>query len=278
MSVRFSRRGIPRLITEPAKQFRYLTPTLNVLPTHFKTTPLLSSRSFHILASPLECLNHISDLFSLRRIAGFTRQPIIIWEPRPASCSAENLDDFIRAVRLVDVFSPNHIELAAIFGILMPTKVDRVVIQEMASKFLKAEIGSSGHGAVIVRAGQDGCFIHSATQPAKWLPAYYEAVDAEAQKAGASPKVIDPTGAGNAFLGGYAIGFLQTGSAVEAACYGTVAASFALEQIGIPALSRSSSGEELWNDVSVSSRLREYKLRVRVGVGATEVSRNEVTN
>lgn len=135
---------------------------------------------------------------------------------------------------MVDVFSPNHVELAAIFGILMLTSADRVAIQEMASKFLEAGIGSSGHGVVIVRAGEDGHFLNSATQPAKWLPPFYEAMNCGGQNTAASPKVVDPTGAGNAFLGGYAIGFPQTGSAVEAACYGTVASSFALEQIGIP--------------------------------------------
>lgn len=191
-----------------AKHFKYLTPTLEILPTHFESTPLLSSRSFRILASPLECLHTIRDLLSLRRMASFTRQPMIIWEPRPSSCSPENLDAFFRAVSVVDVFSPNHVELAAIFGKLMSTSVNRLAIQEMASKFLTAGIGSSGHGAIIVRAGEDGCFVNTARQPAKWLPAYYEALDCGGQNKVASPKVVDPTGAGNAFLGGYAIGFL----------------------------------------------------------------------
>lgn len=177
---------------------------------------------------------------------------------------------------MVDVFSPNHVELAAIFGILMLTSADRVAIQEMAYKFLEAGIGSSGHGAIIVRAGEDGCFINSTTQPAKWLPPYYEAVDCGGQNTAASPKVVDPTGAGNAFLGGYAIGFLQTGSTIEAACYGTVASSFALEQIGIPALSWSRTGEELWNDTSVPSRLHEYRLRISGGLETVQVSRKEM--
>ena len=72
--------------------------------------------------------------------------------------------------------------------------------------------------------------------------------------------MVDPTGAGNAFLGGYSIGYLQTGGDIEqAACYGSVAASFALEQVGMP--KRIDGDEELWNGASVLDRLNEYRAR-----------------
>jgi bifunctional ADP-heptose synthase (sugar kinase/adenylyltransferase) len=87
------------------------------------------------------------------------------------------------------------------------------------------------------------------------LPAFYDKD---------SSKVIDVTGAGNAFLGGYVSGWLSSrGNVEEAMCYGHVAASFALEQIGLPKFQRGNGGEVLWNGESAIQRLDEYKRRVR---------------
>ena len=43
---------------------------------------------------------------------------------------------------------------------------------------------------------------------------------------------IDPTGAGDAFCGGFLAGLMRTGDAFAAACFGTVSASFAVEAFG----------------------------------------------
>lgn len=42
-------------------------------------------------------------------------------------------------------------------------------------------------------------------------------------------QTVDPTGAGDAFCGGFLVGLIETGDAVEAARYGTVSASFVVE-------------------------------------------------
>jgi sugar/nucleoside kinase (ribokinase family) len=47
--------------------------------------------------------------------------------------------------------------------------------------------------------------------------------------------VVDPVGAGNAFCGGFLAGWVQTGNVIEAGLRGAVAASFVLEQVGVPA-------------------------------------------
>ncbi len=46
--------------------------------------------------------------------------------------------------------------------------------------------------------------------------------------------VIDPTGAGNAYCGGFLAGYVQTSDVLTAARYGAVAASFLVEQAGLP--------------------------------------------
>ncbi len=45
-------------------------------------------------------------------------------------------------------------------------------------------------------------------------------------------RVIDPTGAGDAFCGGFLVGMVRTGDAVQAALYGAVSASFVIEDFG----------------------------------------------
>ena len=47
-------------------------------------------------------------------------------------------------------------------------------------------------------------------------------------------QVVDPVGAGNAFCGGFLVGWQETGDALTAGRWGSVAASFLVEQVGIP--------------------------------------------
>jgi hypothetical protein len=55
------------------------------------------------------------------------------------------------------------------------------------------------------------------------------------------------------------------GDVVEAARWGSVAASFCIEQVGVPTLqtivSTSTCTDELWNEESVLDRLQEYRQR-----------------
>ncbi len=46
-------------------------------------------------------------------------------------------------------------------------------------------------------------------------------------------RAVDPTGAGDAFCGGFLVGMAQTGDAVQAALYGSVSASFIIEDFGV---------------------------------------------
>jgi sugar/nucleoside kinase (ribokinase family) len=116
---------------------------------------------------------------------------------------------------------------------------------------------------IVIRAGEHGCLICDHDLKSTWLPPFYES----GPEGGHNPRVVDPTGAGNAFLGGYAVGYLTTGDHIEAACYGTVAASFALEQVGVPVLVAGRDGET-WNGERVLGRLEGY--RRRVGIARNE--------
>lgn len=73
-----------------------------------------------------------------------------------------------------------------------------------------------------------------------------------------------PQGGGNGFLGGLAIALARGKEVVEGAAWGSVAASFMIEQVGVPVLSTDGEGRECWNGVSVEERLGEFKNRVGI--------------
>ena len=178
----------------------------------------------------------------------------------------------------MDVFSPNHIEIARIFRKQNPEVFDRATLEDYAARLLASGIGQSKSGIVTDRAEEAGCLIASPQRPFAWLPPFYEhpTVSQTAAQLGDSDntpggnlksRIVDPIGTGNAFVGAFTIGLLKTGSPVEAAMYGNVGASFALEQIGLPKFETNGEEEvELWNGVEVEARLLEYKQRPDVAM------------
>ena len=165
-------------------------------------------------------------------------------------------------MRVVEVFSPNHIELARIVRKDVPLVPNETFLEDLCAPFFTSQDGGSNpQGALVVRAGDQGCFVKSQSEQ-KWLPAYYAPHDNVAAITCGS-KVIDTTGGGNAFLGAFTIGLLMSShDLIFAACAGNVAASFVVEQVGVPALSLSEDGTELWNNEDVFTRFQGYRARL----------------
>ncbi|KAL6881623.1 Ribokinase-like protein [Trichoderma longibrachiatum] len=86
----------------------------------------------------------------------------------------------------------------------------------------------------------------------RWIPAYFKD----------SKEVVDPTGGGNTFLGGMTVALARGKSYEEAAVWGTVAASFAVQQVGMPTLERRDDKTETWNGSVVLDRLHEFEARL----------------
>lgn len=245
-----------------AKSFKYVTPTLTIEPEHLRDRRLLTSHSFHFFVDPAQIVEQTTQLLNLRKAAGITTRPIVVWEPKAYSCVLENLQAFIEAMRVVDVFSPNHIELARIVGKNVPLVPDEKFLEDLCAPFFTSQDSESNpHGALVVRAGDQGCFVQSQIEQ-RWLPAYYAPQDnVEATTCGS--KVIDTTGGGNAFLGAFTMGLLMSpDDLIFAACAGNVAASFVVEQVGVPTLSFTEVGKELWNGEDVSNRFQHYRARL----------------
>jgi len=107
------------------------------------------------------------------------------------------------------IFSPNLHEAETILGWDEPTGL----IRRMAE---------AGAEIVALRLGAAGSIVHRADTGETWqIPAF-------------ATRVVEPCGAGNAYCGGFIVGWVQTGDLRLAGLYGAVAASFLVEQVGLP--------------------------------------------
>lgn len=225
------------------------------------------SRSFHLICSPERCIDLVQRIIARRREATPCQQeqqldvPLFVWEPVPTSCLPSELENCIKALEYVHVVSPNHHELGGFFGDDSKGDKDWGVAkrqaEEWVAELLEQTVESSGHKvSVVIRAGREGCYLRS-QEGSSWLPAYHQPMEDGTDQ----PEVVDPTGGGNAFLGCLSMALAQGMSLKEAAEMASVAASFIVEQVGMPTLSNDSRGET-WNGVHVVDRLASYKGRL----------------
>lgn len=201
---------------------------------------------------PDALVTQVSSLIDLRHQAGIHKAPLIVWEPHPGRCRKQDLREHLLACSTVDVFSPNHLELLAFFDHNLDS-FQKAVVEKYGKIFLDAMTqpldASLKEPIVAVRAGEHGCLLmtkHIST----WLQPYY--LEASG--------VVDATGAGNTFLGAFAVALQQQENIIEAAIHATVASSYSLEQIGLP-IRESVDHEELWNDSRFTERVQQYKSR-----------------
>ncbi len=108
-----------------------------------------------------------------------------------------------------DIFSPNLAGARSLVGLGTPEQVIERLLDAGAT-VVALRLGAEGSLVADGRGGQ------TARIPA--LPV----------------AVVDPVGAGNAYCGGFLTGWVETGSVAEAGLRGAVAASFLLEQVGLP--------------------------------------------
>lgn len=229
------------------------------MPSDLASSSLLGSSAFHLLSSPDLAQEHIQQLLSLRESNSIEARPLLVWEPLPGSCKSGLRDEHFATAKLVDVFSPNHLELQALFEDSgQPTAdrgLDRDSLEGYTEIFLDRGIGPDGRGAVIIRAGSDGCLVssNSMTGRHKWLPAFSDS----------DFTVVDATGAGNTFLGALTFAMSACGhDVVEASALASVAASFSLQQIGLPNLSAESESRDICNGDTFARRCEIYRAKL----------------
>ena len=108
----------------------------------------------------------------------------------------------------VDIFLPSEIEARLLYGADDPDKAVR-------------EFAEHGPGVVGIKLGSEGSLVYDKTHDRLARVPIYPA------------EVRDPTGAGDAYCGGFLAGYLLTNDPIAAGLYGTVSASYIIEAFGV---------------------------------------------
>ncbi|KAI0728759.1 Ribokinase-like protein [Fomitopsis betulina] len=235
--------------------FRYLTPRIRLTPKDLLQTKLGLPDVLHFICSPTRAGIIISEV----KEHG-TWSPITIYEPIPDRCVPEELQPLRNILASISVLSPNAEEALSLLSIQGPAT--KPLIEEACRRFMEYGVGPEGNGAVVIRSGALGAYVATRKGGGEWIPAFWNVPE----------HVVDVTGAGNSFLGGLGAGLaLAGGNIVDATLYGTVSASFTIEQAGLPQLTETEiedgSVTEQWNGDSPHRRLKELQERMHTQRG-----------
>ena len=151
---------------------------------------------------------------------------IATFKPADQPPTPEALRQLINAA---DIFSPNIAEAESLVGQHSPRGLARKLVEagESAAKLIALRMGE--HGSLIAE-GQTGQAVRVPAIPVS---------------------VANVVGAGDAYCGGFVAGWIESHNIATAGLYGAVAASFALEQVGLPVVT---------DDLRAEARRRLAKL------------------
>lgn len=167
---------------------------------------LQKAQAYHMCLEPLKpAFTFLSDVHTDGSMVSAETSEI-----PPRQVTQKELESFLANL---DIFSPNVSEAEAMLGPASP--------EEIVAKLINA-----GASCVALRMGAEGALVAD-TQSGQMV--HVPAVETA---------VVDPIGAGNAFCGGFLVGWRETGDIQLAALYGSVSASFLVEQIGLPSFSQ----------------------------------------
>ncbi len=188
--------------------FIKLAPEVADLPEHY-----FQAKAMHMMT------NGSVERFA-RIVAGLRErapQMLLVFEPPPEHAGA-SMGDYASALPLLSLFSPDIDQARALTGCGAPA--------DMANALIDA-----GAPLVAIRMGARGSLVRSSSGET-WR---IRAVPPRA--------LIDVTGAGNAYCGGFTVSLARGLEPHEAALRAAVSASFALEQFGAPRFSEMEARE-----------------------------------
>ena len=178
---------------------------------HHPATPLkteipheyLQTKAIHI--SPLDFKSQ-GQLLTAFRVASVK---ITTLDPSPQYMNINRRQDLHFFLDGLTAFMPSEEELRQLFW------GETHDLWEMAE-----ELGEFGCHFIIVKRGKEGQLLYDVDAKKRWkLPAYVS-------------RVADPTGAGDAFCGGFLAGIQQSEDPLRAAAHGNVSASLSMEGSG----------------------------------------------
>lgn len=203
----FSKRGIPfpkALLgyqpltdSQPPKKIASASPLLSDIPTHY-----LDAGALHLCPLDLPVLQQFVD-----RLSGSMRH--LTLDPPAAAMTPANLREIRGLVHRLTAFLPSLEEISALFW------GETNDPWEMA-----AALGEWGCEYVVIKCGERGQLLYDAPGKRRWeIPAY-------------PVHLADPTGAGDAFCGGFLAGYRKHYDPLEGVLYGNVSASLTIEGSG----------------------------------------------
>lgn len=154
---------------------------------------------------PIDYLTH-TLLPAVLRQNGFTT---VTLDPSMGTMSPNFWDDVPAMVTGLTAFMPSEEKMNALFH---GRSSDLWQMMEAIADY--------GCEIIVVKRGQRGQYLYDRSTKARWeIPAY-------------PAKVVDPTGAGDSFCGGFLAGYKQTYDPIQAALYGSISASLTIEGSG----------------------------------------------
>ena len=155
---------------------------------------------------PIDYLTH-TLLPAVLRQNGFST---VTLDPSSGTMTPTFWDDFPALVTGLTAFLPSEEEMRKLFH---GRSTDLWQMMETIADY--------GCEIVVVKRGERGQYLYDRTTKMHWeIPAY-------------PARVIDPTGAGDAYCGGFLAGYRQTYDPLQAALYGSISASLTIEGSGI---------------------------------------------
>jgi sugar/nucleoside kinase (ribokinase family) len=205
----FARRGLtfPKVllgyqdrsdVEKDARTPDLLSPLASSMPAEYR-----DARAAHLCPLDFVSHNQLITAFAAGTVATLTL------DPSPGYMTPTFFKELRVIVTRLTAFLPSEEELRALFW------GETHDLWEMA-----AAIGQYGCDVVVIKRGAHGQSLYDAKGRHRWeVPAY-------------PARPADPTGAGDAFCGGFLVGFRKTYDPVQATMYGNVAASLKIEGSG----------------------------------------------
>ena len=174
------------------------SPRPNEIPANY-----LNARAAHICPLDFMTGNRLTSAFREASVTTLTL------DPSAAYMTSTSVDDVRILVHGLTAFLPSEEELRTLFW----GRTDD--LWQMAEA-----VGAFGCEFVVIKRGVRGQILYDTVSKKRWeVPAY-------------SASLVDPTGAGDAFCGGFLAGYQKTYDPLQGVLYGSVSASLAIEGSG----------------------------------------------